>query len=334
MAACNDDATRARAAERATAGTPPPVAVCICTCRRPQGLRTALAAVAAQDYAGALNVVVVDNHPDRDGERVCAALADGYRLPLTCVFEPRPGISHAREAALNEALRLPVELVAMFDDDEWPEPGWLSALVAAQRVHDADIVGGPIEPAFDVAPPDWMIKGRFFHHPPHYGTGNVLYSARMLRACDGGFFDHRLGLSGGEDFDFAKRMMAAGHVFVSADAAVVHERIPAARLALSYIAKRSFRDGNIKLIWDRNQHPSPWREGLRLLSIGRKLLYAGEHLVLSVAHPWHLCRCLQDLVEAVGMTVGLFNFVYLFYTVEHDRPRRLQWNPVRRRLGH
>ncbi len=318
-------------AEHAGSNASPSVAVCICTCRRPEGLKKALVKLAELNFTGSLQVFVVDNHPDRAGEAVCANMAATYRYPLICTIEPRAGISHARNAVLREALKHPVAYVAMIDDDEWPEPDWLDLLLEKRAESEADVVGGPTLPAFEVPPPNWMIKGRMFQTSSmrlSFGTGNVLYRAAMLRECEGDIFDTRFAMSGGEDVEFARRMLALGKRFVACEEAVVYENVPRERMRRSYLISRAIRDGNVKMIWDRNQRPGWRREFIRPLFIIQKILYASEHLLFSVAQPWRLMRCALDLFQVVGMVPGLFNFTYTFYATDRGERVRLQWNPV------
>ena len=118
----------------------PKVALCICTCRRPAGLRKALLAVERIDFEGDLHVIVVENHYVLEGQAVVEALREAFRWPLACVVAEQRGISHARNAGANAALALGVDFIAMIDDDEWPDPDWLSLLLATQAAGDYDYV--------------------------------------------------------------------------------------------------------------------------------------------------------------------------------------------------
>src|SRR5262249_14626764 len=135
------------------------IVLCICTCDRPNGLRKLLIAVEQLEFEGSLRVVVIDNHADRAGMDVCASLASQYRFPLFWHHESKPGISEARNASFRQALSAPADFVVMLDDDEYPAPNWLAALLAEQRGSDADIVCGPVEPAYEVPPPKWISDG-------------------------------------------------------------------------------------------------------------------------------------------------------------------------------
>ena len=78
------------------------VAVCICTYRRPEGLRALLAGLAARRFAGPppdVRLVVVDNAGDGETQAIVAELAPD--LAVRCEHEAKRGISHARNRALS-----------------------------------------------------------------------------------------------------------------------------------------------------------------------------------------------------------------------------------------
>ena len=136
--------------------TTPPLrlTVAICTWNRCTALRqtlesyTGLAAPANTDW----ELLIVDNNCTDDTARVAAAFEG--RLPVRRVFEPRPGLSHARNRAVAEAAG---EYILWTDDDVTLSHGWLAAYADAFRQWpDAAIFGGPIEPAFDGTPPQWL----------------------------------------------------------------------------------------------------------------------------------------------------------------------------------
>ena len=128
-------------------GSRPTIAIGIVTFRRPTllgGLLDELAGRLPPAGADAF-VVVVDNDPEGSAEAVAGARRAAFPVPLRYRREVLPGVSFARNAALAEADL--ADLVAFIDDDMRPAPGWLEALVAAQRATGAAAVTGPVEPA-------------------------------------------------------------------------------------------------------------------------------------------------------------------------------------------
>lgn len=101
-----------------------------------------LAALAAQDYRGACEVVLADN--DAADTVSCATRAqywDHTCWPLRVVAAGRrPGINTARNVAVQAARG---DLLAFCDGDDIVRPGWLAGLVAAAVDHD--LVGGQLD---------------------------------------------------------------------------------------------------------------------------------------------------------------------------------------------
>src|SRR6185312_6646060 len=78
------------------------------------------------------------------GFDLCEKLAASYRWPLHAVIEEQRGIAQARNRLVAEALKSNAQFLAMIDDDEWPEPGWIREFLKAQRITGADVLQGSI----------------------------------------------------------------------------------------------------------------------------------------------------------------------------------------------
>lgn len=130
------------------------VTVAICTWNRADLLRDTLWAMSRLEVPPEVDweVVVVDNGcTDHTGD-VLSELAGA--LPLRSVAEPRAGLSHARNRAVAEASGTHV---VWTDDDVLVGPRWLAAYARAFDAHpEVAFFGGPIEPHFAAAPPDWL----------------------------------------------------------------------------------------------------------------------------------------------------------------------------------
>jgi glycosyltransferase involved in cell wall biosynthesis len=100
----------------------PSVGVVVPTHDRPGPLRTALAAITAQDYPGELRVVVVYDRAEPDQR-----LADGDRVMLMANTRT-PGLAGTRNTGI---LSCDTDLVAFCDDDDEWLPGKLRAQVGA-----------------------------------------------------------------------------------------------------------------------------------------------------------------------------------------------------------
>jgi glycosyltransferase involved in cell wall biosynthesis len=130
--------------------------VAICTRNRADSLSRTLRALCAVETPTDWEVVVVDNGSTDATASVCGAFAGA--LPLKRIFEPRAGLSNARNAAVHAARG---DYIVWTDDDVLVSPGWLRAYVDAFACWpDAAVFGGPITPIFEGTPPEWYMQHR------------------------------------------------------------------------------------------------------------------------------------------------------------------------------
>jgi succinoglycan biosynthesis protein ExoM len=194
----------------------------------------------------------VDN--DGDDPAVADATEAGRAagLDIRLVVERRPGISAARNRAFEEAATLGAAFLAMLDDDEWPDPGWLGALLARQRATGADVIGGVVRPVFPPSAAALEPFARFWSVLPQerdgrpfvHATSSFLIRLDALRDVPRPLFDDRYGLSGGGDLVFFSRLFDRGVAMAWACDAVAREEVPPARASWSWIEGRRFRVGN------------------------------------------------------------------------------------------
>lgn len=231
--------------------TAEPITVAICTFKRVDGLRRTLQGLWTQQglpNAG-LHVLIVDNDAAASARQVAESSQAPLPWSLRYVVESRPGVAAARNRCLTEAT---TDLLAFIDDDEVPEPDWLSGLLRWRVQTAADAVFGPVVPHFEEPPPAWSGHGTVFMRPRMTSgtrigweatrTGNVLFSRHLVELA-GGAFDERFATSGGEDLLLFYRAERSGARFVWCDDAVVHEHLPAGRLRLRWLLRRAFRGG-------------------------------------------------------------------------------------------
>jgi glycosyltransferase involved in cell wall biosynthesis len=130
------------------------VSVVVATYNRQHLLARTLDSLVRQD-AGTLHyeVLVVDNNSSDDTRAVVARYVE--RWPhVRYFFEPRPGVSHARNTGISAAR---AEIVAITDDDVEPDPSWIAAIKRAFDVFvDVDCIGGRITPRWTAPPPSWL----------------------------------------------------------------------------------------------------------------------------------------------------------------------------------
>jgi glycosyltransferase involved in cell wall biosynthesis len=222
------------------------VSICICTYRRPEGLRRLLRSLGRLDPASPRHeIIVVDNDVARGGEdAVRQARAEG--LAIEYLVEPVRGIARARNRSVRPARGA---FVAFIDDDEEADPHWLVNLHGELIRHGADAAIGPVVPVFHEQASPWLVEGGFFDRPrPPTGTvlqrsgartGNALIRRRCLAALSGPF-DERYALSGGEDTDLFVRLHALGCRTIAVDTAIVHEHLPPNRATVRWLLRRRF----------------------------------------------------------------------------------------------
>ena len=225
----------------------PKIVLCVCTYRRPDGLRKLLEALPSLDSADHMEIVVADNDAGKEGLAVCQALPNDYPFTVHTVSQLEPGISAARNLATTEALKHAPELVAFLDDDEWPEPQWLSELLRIQSTHQVDVVGGPTRPVFPEGTPQDVINNPYFGADMALADGsicqlqaggNFLMRASVLESMAPVFFRPEFTQSGGEDLAFFTQLAQQGFTMRWASNAIVHEPVPPSRLQPEWLKHR------------------------------------------------------------------------------------------------
>jgi len=227
------------------------LSVCICTFKRPGGLRTALASVVAQVLPSnaKFELVVVDNDPGASAQAVCAAFKTANPdIQLVYANESRAGVSFARSRCLHEASG---DWIAFLDDDELAPPTWLASLLGTANTYGADAVFGLVQPIYESALPPWLVYGGGIARPRFktgapigWGdarTGNVLMTRRLALAVGG--FDARFARTGGEDSFFFAKAIKLGFTLVWCDEAAVSETVPTSRMTKKWIIQRAFFGG-------------------------------------------------------------------------------------------
>lgn len=230
--------------------------VAVCTNRSPGEAAEALAALASQVPTERILVVT----SGLEGVSV-----EGHRAaaPGPVEAEPHPGLSLARNRALEWAAGVGARAIAYVDDDAIVDPGWWDAL--CRRWANADeqmgVIGGPVRPRWSITPPPWM-SGPILptltlldlgederELDPEVTTvagANISFAVEPLR--DAGGFDPAFGHSGRRIYfseeDQAQRALAARdfRVLYAPELGVRHV-IPAARLTRRSFFRRRYAYG-------------------------------------------------------------------------------------------
>ncbi|MCB0063270.1 MAG: glycosyltransferase [Caldilineaceae bacterium] len=180
------------------------ISVIVCTFNRAELLRELLQTLCAQTVAFTqYEVIVVDNGSTDQTKTVTVAFTTRYPQVRYC-FEPRQGLSHARNRGWQEAKG---DYVAYIDDDCKAPPDWLA--VAQEIIETVAPVefGGPHYPFYNTAKPHWWRDAYDSQHTGGYERaagylepsmdliGNNLFFQHAIFAQIGGF-DPTLGVIG------------------------------------------------------------------------------------------------------------------------------------------
>jgi glycosyltransferase involved in cell wall biosynthesis len=306
----------------------PEVTVAIPTFRRPHGLERLLYALAKLDTSASVSVLVADNDAERhEGFDLCAEMRSrNYRWPIRSVVVAQRGIAQVRNALVENALGDPAaQFVAMLDDDEWPEPQWLDALLAEQAKTNADIVQGSILFSFEHKPDAWAMSFDGMADIRHasgpvamlQGAGNLLITRAALASLPAPWFDPAFALTGGEDRDFFMRLKTGGARFAWSDEAVASSFVPATRTSLKWALARAFSIGNSDMRVFLKYSPSvPARAG-EFAKIAGALLLAPLLFVVLAFDANRRADALRRLFRAAGKVTALFGRQYNEYSVIH-----------------
>lgn len=197
-------------------------------------------------------MVIVDNGSSDNTPDVIASFSN--RLPIRRVFEPKPGLSNARNCGVSEARG---SYICWTDDDVRLDPRWIASYANAFTSHpEAAVFCGPIEPVLLGSTPAWFSAnrsqlGRLLAERdlgpvsiPIDGTdGLIPYGANFaVRAAEQRLykFDPNLGVGPGqrrlgEETSVLREIFGKGATGWWVPSAGVRHLIPEARQTLDYV---------------------------------------------------------------------------------------------------
>ena len=235
------------------------------------------------------SIVVADNDAHRTAQPVVEAFRRGSGIEATYCVQPKQNISMTRNRALEMAHG---DFIALIDDDEYPIRNWLLTLYENCVSHQVDGVLGPVKPYYDVDPPAWVVKDKFYDRPTYPTgfvidwrkgrTGNVLLKREIVDGEDPVFDPTFLS---GEDQDFFRRMIEKkGKTFIWCHEAMAYELVPESRWRLSFLVRRALLRGQLSLLhpnfgaWDLAKSTV----AVILYSLAMPVLFlVGRHLFIS-----------------------------------------------------
>lgn len=232
------------------------ISVIICTYNRCESLRQTLQTCCDLVIPEGVTweLLVVDNNSTDNTKQICEEFTG--KLPLRYSFEPRQGLSCARNRSIREATG---ELLFFTDDDVDVDKYWLSSIWdGAQRHPEAVFFGGRVLPSWEKAPPDWvqdhlssLLKWVLVYYnqgdaehaliidgPTFYGA-NLVFRKKVFAVQS---FREDIGrrpgtLMGGEDNEIQQSLMKENQQGFYLPTAIVHHRTPWERTTERYVRK-------------------------------------------------------------------------------------------------
>jgi len=273
------------------------LSVILCTYNRAGELRRTLESFCALAIPPALRweLIVVDNN-STDNTR---SVADGFRgrLPLRCVFEPRQGLSAARNHGVRDATG---EWIVFTDDDVDVDPAWLAQLWTAANAHpEASFLGGKVLPHWETEPPRWLAENSATLLPGvtmHYDLGdaerflspeddlmffgaNMAFLRRLL--VGNAPFQESLGRQGadlihGEESALMKHLLESGQQGLYVPGAVVRHHNPPTRMTERYV-RQWFKGYGVTRVRNGEARLGASCCGLPMRSVRRVLINAVKY---------------------------------------------------------
>jgi GT2 family glycosyltransferase len=255
------------------------VSVVVCTRNRSAALAKACEAMLAVDFdPDRWEMLIVDNSSTDDTPDVARSVADANPGRVRVMVEEEIGLSAARNAGIDATT---AEIVAFIDDDAFPEPGWLTAIVKGFRRPEVMCVGGPVAPLIEGELPGWF-SGRFLpyltvwdlgedeidlHYNEYPRGANIAYRRSGLERVGG--FSTRLGRKGSsllscEEIELCLRLERAGYAVLYQPEARVRHFTPVGRLTPEWLEARFSAQGRSEAIinWMHAGFEG-WRVGLK-----------------------------------------------------------------------
>jgi len=245
----------------------------------------------------AYEIIVVDNHPDKLAEGLVADIAAASAAPVTYLADARRNISIVRNLGVRFARG---RYVAFIDDDEAPDPKWLSELFHCLERTGADAAFGPKHPVFaEGHPPEWdpqgwrytldfrlpadtelHLFGRLRRKGKGLGSGNAAF---RVATCLAGPepFSFAFGDGNGEDTHLLFRLALAGRRFVWCPTALVREYMEIERTKPGYLITRMKR-GSQHYAASRiatSAHPRLMQARVAALGLAQIAVHLGAYLI-------------------------------------------------------
>ncbi len=233
----------------------------ICTYNRANYIGNLLESIAANDLPKSeYEVLLVDNNCTDNTQEICEAFTKVHPdIQFHYTYEPEQGLSAARNKGIKEAHG---DILVYIDDDALVDTHYLRTYADWFAAHPETMAcGGPIEPLYETAEPDWMTsytrallcawmnygnKVRAYPHGRYPGGGNAAYRKTVFAKV--GLFNTTLGRKGGnlmgsEEKDIFDKMHTLGMQVLYLPTPVLHHIIPQSKLERPYFDRLTLQMG-------------------------------------------------------------------------------------------
>jgi glycosyltransferase involved in cell wall biosynthesis len=223
------------------------VSVVVVTYNRPKDVKDTIDSLLNQSVKP-FEVIVID-----DGSNPPLSIDYPNKNLKRMRFDQEVGLSNARNYGISIARG---RYVAFIDDDAIADKCWLEEIQKGIGV--ADILGGPIRPAYQEVPPKWWNE-KYFGVPA--GIGNAI--SRTIWGCNMivrkeafnavGLFNPKIGRQKGkllcsEEMDFIDRATKKGLSVQFMPAVVVYHKVKLKRMTFGYIVRWNYYAGKSRKI--------------------------------------------------------------------------------------
>ncbi|WP_461635112.1 glycosyltransferase [Glutamicibacter soli] len=302
-------------------------AIAVLTYHRPDRLPLTIHALLEQikglpdDLSSTLRVHirVIDNAEQPEAQDIVSL--DPARI--TYHHEPAPGISSARNRALDESAA--DRLLLFVDDDIIPQPRWLELLLSLWLKERCQAVSGHVLPELPDTAEPWVAAGRYFNRPeratgsavPAAASNNLLLDLDFLRRHNLRF-SLELGHIGGEDSLLTRQLVACGGRILWCNEAKAVDPVPEDRATKRWVRQRSFRVGSSEALVAQFLDHSPGHlrsravflaGGLARMAFGTMRSLAGK---LASDLPQQ-ARGARTVYRGAGQLVGACGYAYQEY---------------------
>ncbi len=223
-------------------------------------------------------VIVVDNKSTDDTKQIVEAARSSTALNLKYVKEEHLSFTAARHTGAKAASS---RLLCYIDDDVIVDKNWLASIVDVfKKDESVGMVGGRIEPIFEVNPPDWALVAQSkFNGWSLWHYADVLCEApgacgpnlcirKSVLDDVGGFPPDTIGVEsagkpgtvekiyiGDGDAGLSHRVWAAGYKVMYSPDAIVYHVIPPVRMTKAWWQSRHSGEAYVHVFVDRVRSP-------------------------------------------------------------------------------